>query len=141
MTTFFLIRHGNNDFVGKTLVGRTSGVHLNEEGRRQAENLARRLAGEPIRRIYSSPLERATETAAPLAKQLGLKVQISEAITEIEFGDWTNQHIADLESTDRRVAPLECVSQRRTRARRRDDDRSAGAHGARDAPVALRVSG
>lgn len=99
MTTFYLIRHAVNDLVGKTIAGRMPGVSLNREGRRQAEQLAERLAEEPIQLIFSSPLERAVETAMPLAKRLGKDVQISEALNEIDFGDWTNQtceHLAGL---------------------------------------------
>ena len=72
-TRILLIRHGINDYVKEhRLAGRTPGVHLNEEGLAQAAALAERLASAPIAAIYSSPLERACETAAPLAGRLGL---------------------------------------------------------------------
>jgi broad specificity phosphatase PhoE len=89
VTTFFLIRHGANDMVGKAIAGRMSGIHLNSDGQKQAECLVEKLSPEPIQAIFSSPLERAIETAEPLAKKLGVKIQISNAFNEINFGDWT----------------------------------------------------
>ena len=83
--------------VGHSLSGRLPGVHLNEAGRRQAEDLAEHLNRKGIQQLWSSPLERARETAAPLAKRLALKVQPSEALTDLDFGDWTNRPIAELQ--------------------------------------------
>lgn len=100
MTTFYLIRHGDNDFVGKTLVGRTPGVHLNEEGKAEALRLGERLANEPIQQIFTSPLERCRETIAPLAAKLKLEVQILEPLIEVDFGDWTKREIAQLENEE-----------------------------------------
>src|SRR5436305_11011237 len=91
MATFFLIRHGANDLLDRAIAGRLPGVHLNAHGRQQAERLAERLAQEPIRRIYSSPLERARETAQPLADRLGLEMRIAPELNEIDFGDWAGQ--------------------------------------------------
>ncbi len=96
MTTFLLIRHGANDFIGNTLVGRRPGVSLNAEGRAQAEALADRLGRLPIDALYSSPLERARETAAPLADRLGLEVRTCEGIHEIDPGDWTGLTLDEL---------------------------------------------
>jgi probable phosphomutase (TIGR03848 family) len=90
MTRFLLIRHATTASVGKRLSGRIAGVHLNEQGQQQAQQLANRLAHLPIHAIYCSPLERATETAAPLAQALQLPTIISEDFLEINFGDWTN---------------------------------------------------
>ncbi len=101
MATFYLIRHATHDLVGKAIAGWTPGVHLNGEGQRQAQALARRLAKTSIHRIYCSPLERAQETAAPLARVLGLSVQTSEAIGEIQFGDWTGQPLSELAADPR----------------------------------------
>lgn len=97
MTTFILIRHGMTDLVGHTIAGRTSGVRLNAAGREQAEQLAARLARLPIKHVYSSPLERARETAAPLARLFGCEVSVSEAFDELDFGAWTNRTLAELE--------------------------------------------
>jgi broad specificity phosphatase PhoE len=100
MTTFYLIRHAANDYLTENkIAGWLPGVHLNAEGRKQSELLAERLAHEPIRAIYSSPLERACETAEPLAAKLALPVQVSEGLGEIRFGDWTDQPVAKLDAT------------------------------------------
>jgi probable phosphomutase (TIGR03848 family) len=99
MTTFLLIRHATNDMVGKSLAGWTPNVHLNEEGRAQAEHLAERLAAVPLKAIFSSPLERAVETAEPLAKRLGLDIQIMPGVGEIQFGEWTGRTIKELADT------------------------------------------
>jgi len=96
MTKFFLIRHGANDFVGKSIAGRMPGVHLNAEGRKQAERLAEKLSRESIQKIFSSPLERTMQTAGPLSKKLGLEIQISDALLEIDFGDWTGKTLDEL---------------------------------------------
>lgn len=100
MTTFLLVRHATNDLVGHTLAGRQAGVYLNEQGRAEAARLADHLARASVDRILSSPLERARETAAPLAEQIGLAVEVSEAIGEIDFGDWTGRSVEELEGED-----------------------------------------
>jgi probable phosphoglycerate mutase len=97
MTTFLLIRHGMTDAVGKAITGRLPDVHLNEAGRRQADDLPSRLKRWKIDAIYSSPLERALETAAPAARKLGLKVMMSEALSEVDFGEWSGRSLADLD--------------------------------------------
>ena len=96
MTKFLLIRHALTDSVGQRLSGRTPGVPLNAEGRAQAQALAARLADVPINAIYSSPLERARQTAAPLAQQHQLEPIISDDFLEIDFGHWTNRTFQEL---------------------------------------------
>lgn len=64
-------------------------MHLNEEGRAQAEKLAERLKSIPIDAIYCSPLERTVETVLPLANLFGLTLHTSEKLLEIDIGDWT----------------------------------------------------
>src|SRR5688572_33343777 len=97
VTTFLLIRHGSTDWVGKALAGRLPGVSLDAAGRNQAQELADRLDERGIAAIYSSPLERARETAMPLAKRLDLPIELREAFTEIDFGAWQGRKIADLD--------------------------------------------
>ena len=88
MTGILLIRHGENDFVGKRLAGHLPGVHLNEKGRKQAELIADALKNAPVKAIYSSPLERAVETAQPLGAALNLPVNIHPGLIELDFGAW-----------------------------------------------------
>ena len=91
-----LIRHATNDWVGDRLAGWTPGVHLNEQGRGQAAALAERLAAWPIQAIYSSPLERAVETAQAVAGRHGLDIVVEEEVGESRYGDWTGQSIKEL---------------------------------------------
>lgn len=67
------------------------GVPLSAEGRVQAEALAAWFSGRPADALVSSPVQRALETAAPVAARLGLEVAIDPAWTEIDFGTWTGQ--------------------------------------------------
>ena len=97
MTKILLIRHATTDSVGKRLSGRTPGVHLNAEGQTQAQQLAERLNGLVVAALYSSPLERAVQTAEPIAKLQHLQTIISEDFLEINFGDWTNKTFAELQ--------------------------------------------
>jgi probable phosphomutase (TIGR03848 family) len=99
VTTLLLVRHGHTDAAGKRLTGWASGIHLNELGRREAAALPERLDGVPVRAIYSSPLERCRETAAPLAKARGLPVRIRRRLIEVDYGDWTGRPIAQLRRT------------------------------------------
>jgi|SRR5215469_2814031 len=96
MTTFYLIRHALNDFVGLRLAGWMTGVHLNDDGRLQARRLAEKLAPAGITKIYSSPLERALETAQPLAEATGLKVQTNQSFVEIQAGAWVGKRFDEL---------------------------------------------
>lgn len=96
MTRFLLIRHATNSTVDKRFAGRMAGVHLNEEGQAQAQALANRLSGLPIHAVYSSPLERAIETAEPLAQALQQQTITCEDFLEIELGEWTNTTFEEL---------------------------------------------
>lgn len=99
MTTFYLIRHGEKQSSDTLMVGRSPGVHLTRRGRLQARLLARQLRNADIRLIYSSPLERAIETAEPLARAKKLDVQICAAFHELDMGDWTGKTMAQLART------------------------------------------
>lgn len=74
-----------------------AGVGLSAEGQGQAAHLAAGLARRPIVAVVSSPLQRARETAAPLASLLGLPVTIDAGLDEIDFGEWTGLEFAALE--------------------------------------------
>ncbi|MDB5905304.1 MAG: hypothetical protein JWM26_4182 [Betaproteobacteria bacterium] len=96
MTTLLLVRHASHALVGKALAGRSEGVRLDERGRRQADLLSQRLAAWSITAVYTSPRERAAETATPLARRLGLDLRIDRAFDEIDFGDWTGKSFDEL---------------------------------------------
>jgi len=100
MTQLLLIRHGENDYTraGK-LAGWTPGVGLNAVGRQQALALVEKLKAVPLAAIYSSPLERARETAAPLAEARKLEVQIVEGLGEVQYGRWQGRSLKRLART------------------------------------------
>jgi probable phosphoglycerate mutase len=96
-TTILLVRHGQTNSTGKVLYGRTAGLHLADSGRRQAEQAAARIAEvEGIDAVYSSPLERARETAAPIARATGQRARIDRGLQECDFGDWTGASLRRL---------------------------------------------
>jgi probable phosphoglycerate mutase len=97
VSTFLLIRHAHHDWIGRGLAGWLPGVHLSAEGRQQAESLAERLSGAGIGAIYSSPLERALETAEPLSRRVGLPVCQREALGEVRFGAWEGRSMRELD--------------------------------------------
>ena len=85
-----LVRHGLTPTTGVKLPGRARGLHLSDEGRRQAEGLVARLSRIPkLAAVYASPLERACETAAPVARARGRAVRIEPGLLELEIGEWT----------------------------------------------------
>lgn len=97
MALLVLIRHGENDYTKKRkLAGHLPNVHLNERGQKQAQDLADALKEVPIKAIYSSPLERARETAAPIAKIHHLRVQIEAGLIETNVGKWQGRSLAAL---------------------------------------------
>lgn len=96
-TLVLLVRHGQTPTTGKVLPGRAPGLHLADTGRQQAERAAARLAELPkVDAIYASPLERARETAAPIAAARKMKVRIDRGLLECDFGDWTGAELAKL---------------------------------------------
>lgn len=94
MPLLLLIRHGENDFVktGK-MAGRISGVHLNERGQKQAQALGEALKDVPLKAIYSSPLERALETADPIAKARNLKIIQEPDLMDTDVGKWQGKSL------------------------------------------------
>jgi probable phosphoglycerate mutase len=96
-TTILLVRHGQTPTTGKVLPGRAKGLHLADEGHRQADIAAERIAAlDSVDAVYSSPLERAKETAAPISKALGLRTKVDRGLLECDFGDWTGEELAQL---------------------------------------------
>jgi broad specificity phosphatase PhoE len=73
-TVVHLVRHGQVDNPGRVLYGRLPGFNLSARGRAQAELLAAHFAAAPLAAVAASPLERAQQTAAPIAARHGLEV-------------------------------------------------------------------
>jgi probable phosphomutase (TIGR03848 family) len=97
-TTILLVRHGTTATTGTILPGRAPGLHLSAKGQEQATAVAARLSEltkKPVA-LYSSPLERTKETAAPIASALHLKTQVERGLLECDFGAWTGKRLATL---------------------------------------------
>jgi broad specificity phosphatase PhoE len=114
-TLVILVRHGTTTTTGRELPGRAPGLDLADSGRAQAKTAAARIAaltigsngqngrtGEdskdgkerdrkdrPRPVLYASPLERAQQTAAPIAEALGCEVHTEEGLVDLDTGDWT----------------------------------------------------
>jgi len=101
MTRLLLIRHALNDYVKqRRLAGWISGVHLSEEGREQARKVGERLADVPLAAVFSSPLERAVETAEAIIAHHDLQIQIVDDLGEVGYGEWTGRPLKELAKTD-----------------------------------------
>lgn len=81
-TTVTLVRHGEVHNPEKVLYGRLPAFQLSERGRRQAEVTAKFLQGRDVAAIISSPLERAVQTANPIAEWYGLPVETDHRLIE-----------------------------------------------------------
>src|SRR5580692_2414527 len=96
-TVVCFVRHGTTPTTGKFLPGRAKGLHLSDKGIAEAKAVAARLAAiGPVAAVYSSPLERTRETAAPIAEELGRPVVIERGLFECDFGEWTGGELAKL---------------------------------------------
>lgn len=96
-TLVLFVRHGLTPTTGATLPGRAPGLHLAEAGAEQAERTAERIAAAGgVGAVYASPLERARETAAPIARASGLRVRRHAGLNECDFGRWTGRKLASL---------------------------------------------
>jgi probable phosphomutase (TIGR03848 family) len=99
VTLLFLVRHGVTSHTGKKLSGRLPGIALTEAGRAQAEAAAEGLAEIPLKAIYTSPIERTTETARIIGRKHGLAVRTNKQLSEVEYGTWTNKSLKVLART------------------------------------------
>ncbi|HEY3505084.1 MAG TPA: histidine phosphatase family protein [Actinocatenispora sp.] len=85
-TTVHVLRHGEVYNPEKILYGRLPGYRLSDRGVRMAEAVAATLAGTDVTYLVASPLERAQQTAAPIAAKLGIDIDTDERL--IESGNW-----------------------------------------------------
>jgi broad specificity phosphatase PhoE len=93
-----LARHGETDDNREPI--RVQGFRdtpLNETGRRQAAELAERIAGEGIVSLWSSDLSRARETAEIVGSRLGLKARLDARLREANRGRWEGRRFIDIE--------------------------------------------
>jgi probable phosphomutase (TIGR03848 family) len=93
-TTIVLVRHGQTPTTGRLLPGQAPGLHLSDEGKKQAEAAAARIAKlKRVTAIYASPLERARETAMPIARARGLAVRVERGLMDLDVGTWTGARL------------------------------------------------
>ena len=97
-TTLHLVRHAAHGLLGRVLAGRMPGVGLGADGVAQAAALADALAGRPILAVLSSPVQRAQETAGPIAARHGLPVLTDPGLDEIDFGTWAGMTFEALDA-------------------------------------------
>lgn len=94
-TMVLLVRHGTTPTTGIKLPGRAPGLHLSDRGHAQAAAAAQRIAAlsKAPTAVYASPLERTRETAAPIARALGLRVRNAPDLIEVDVGEWTEKSL------------------------------------------------
>jgi probable phosphoglycerate mutase len=96
-TVVLLVRHGQTPSTGTTLPGRAKGLHLADKGRDQAEGAAARIATlSKVAAVYTSPLERTRETAAPIGRAVSVRPKVVRGLLECDFGSWTGKNLKDL---------------------------------------------
>lgn len=99
MPTVLLVRHGRTTAnAAGILAGRARGVRLDAVGRDQAVRAAERVAGVPLARVVTSPLERCRQTARALVKRQveAPETAVERGITECDYGQWQGRALKDL---------------------------------------------
>jgi alpha-ribazole phosphatase len=98
MTGLLLVRHGETDMAAR-FCGH-SDPELNERGRHQLAGLVSRLAKHSIRRVYSSDLRRARQSAEAIAKHFRAELHVRPGLREIHFGLWEGLSWNEIEVRD-----------------------------------------
>jgi alpha-ribazole phosphatase len=88
VTKVFIVRHGATEWNHTKRAQGQADIPLNADGRKQASRAAHELSGEDVRAVYASDLQRAYNTAHPIADAHGLEVQADERFREIDQGEW-----------------------------------------------------
>lgn len=96
----YIVRHGATDWNQAHKIQGAVDIPLNEQGCRQAQNIAHRLADIPLQRIFSSPLSRAYQTAQAIAAPHGLCVEEESALSELGFGRWEGDNFRHIAQTE-----------------------------------------
>jgi broad specificity phosphatase PhoE len=98
-TVVLFVRHGTTPTTGKVLPGQGGGLHLADSGRADAKLVAERIAALPAGRVtavYASNLERAIETAEPIAAAVGHEILIEPDLADCDVGEWTGRDLKEL---------------------------------------------
>jgi len=99
VTIFYLVRHGVTSHTGRRLSGRMPDIDLTDAGRTEAEGAATSLAKVRLKSIYSSPIDRCTQTARIIAKRHSLPVRTRKDLSEVDYGSWTNKSLKSVART------------------------------------------
>jgi broad specificity phosphatase PhoE len=97
-TRLVLVRHAEPEASAQGLCYGSLDVALSPRGRRQAAGLGRALRAVPLAAVYTSPLRRALDTAAPLARAQGLEPLLHEGLRELDFGELEGQPYERIEA-------------------------------------------
>ena len=98
MTKILLIRHGESEANEKGFFAEQTDIPLSEKGKLQAEKAAAWICENYcVDKIYASDLQRAYETAKPIAERLNLSIESSKNLREINAGEWQGKSFNDLE--------------------------------------------
>ena len=118
-TTIYLVRHGEVYNPEGIIYGRLPGYGLSQKGQAQVEAAAGALADlAPFDVLYSSPLQRAQESAALVSARLSMPVQVDDRLAETDIGGYQGHPFADLPSpymTETGVSGIESAASMRTR--------------------------
>jgi broad specificity phosphatase PhoE len=101
VTTIYLVRHGETDWNAQERWQGHADTPLNECGRRQARELAGRLADVPFAAAYASDLSRARETAEIVVAGRAVMLQIDPRLREIDVGSWQGLTTAEIDGRER----------------------------------------
>lgn len=116
----YLVRHGETEWNQIRRIQGHSDIDLNEQGLRQAEQVARRFRGETIHAVYSSDLSRARVTASRIADQSGSTISTRSTLRERCYGQWeglTYEEIrARFEAQDETACGIETFEDMQQRA-------------------------
>ncbi|HEY3018560.1 MAG TPA: histidine phosphatase family protein [Solirubrobacteraceae bacterium] len=94
-----MARHGETTFnAERRFQGHSPRAVLTERGVEEARALAEAAAGERLVALYTSPLERARQTAAIVGERVGLEPVVDERFAETETGDWTERLYDEVDS-------------------------------------------
>lgn len=97
MTTVYLVRHGATEWNSHKRAQGQADIPLDDKGRLQALDVAKQLAVFDIRAVYSSDLQRAVDTAEPIARARAVDVITDPDLREIDQGEWTGLPVAEIQ--------------------------------------------
>lgn len=99
MLSLYLLRHGQTTFSrNNAFCGAALNPNLTDDGRQMAECFAKAYASKPWQAIFTSPLKRTLETAAPICSATAITPQVRDDLKEIGYGKWEGKTIPEVEA-------------------------------------------